>query len=156
MLELEVTIATVLFTSDAWVCSFPFVLSEPEGFNRRVIYMGGPCRAHDRLLLADLRTQHLVLFFYIIGGSLFLDYSDYNITTHYRVYSRHFFDSQLSLLFLNQIFIKNCSKLMELPNFMCTILQLPKTYCPWLATYALSKPNAPLCTEMILLAEIQI
>jgi hypothetical protein len=57
--ELEVTIATVRFTSGAWVCSFPFVLSEPEGLNRRVIYVGGLCKAHPRLLLADLRTQHI-------------------------------------------------------------------------------------------------
>ena len=48
------TIATVLFTSGTWVSSFPLALSEPEGLNRRVIYVGGPCKAHDRLLLADL------------------------------------------------------------------------------------------------------
>jgi len=40
-----------------------------------VIYVGGPCKAHDLLGLADLRTQHLVLGFclFICGSSL----SDY-------------------------------------------------------------------------------
>jgi len=45
---------------------------------------------------------------------------------------------------------------MELPNFMYTVIQLPKTDCLSLASCELSKPNTPLCTEMILLAEIQI
>ena len=44
---------------------------------------------------------------------------------------------------------------MEFPNFMYAILQMPKTDCPSLASYALSKPNTPLSTEIILLAEIQ-
>ena len=39
---------------------FPFLHSEPETY-LRVIYVGGPCKAHDRLRLADLRTQYLVL-----------------------------------------------------------------------------------------------
>jgi len=45
---------------------------------------------------------------------------------------------------------------MELPNFMYIVLQLSKMDCPSLASCELSKPNTLLCTEMILLAEIQI
>ena len=59
------------------MCSFPFVLSVPEGLNRGVIYVGGPCKAHYRLLLADLGQKHLVLgLFYFIGGSSNLEYSN--------------------------------------------------------------------------------
>jgi len=46
---------------DARVCSLPFVLSETEGLNLRVIYVGGPCNAHNRILLADSPARHLVL-----------------------------------------------------------------------------------------------
>jgi len=47
----------------ARVCCYPFVLSEPEGPNRSVIYVGGPCKAHGQLLLADSPTQYVVLGF---------------------------------------------------------------------------------------------
>jgi len=70
--------ATVLFTSGAWLCSFPFVLSEPEDLNHTVIYVEGSCKANDRLLLADL--QHNTYFWFYcfnnIGGSSLLDYSN--------------------------------------------------------------------------------
>jgi len=43
------------------MCSFPFVLSEPESLNRGVIYVVCPCKAHDRLVLGDLRQQPVVM-----------------------------------------------------------------------------------------------
>ena len=46
--HLVIVRATVLFTSGTWVCSFPFALSRPEGHNRRVICMEGPCKFYDR------------------------------------------------------------------------------------------------------------
>jgi hypothetical protein len=57
--------------------------------------MGCPCKAQPRLLLAVLRTQHLVMgtFLCFIGGSSPLDYSNYNIIIHYRVYPRNLTDS---------------------------------------------------------------
>ena len=45
---------------------------------------------------------------------------------------------------------------MEHPNFMYALIQLPKMECPLLPSSALPNPNTPLCTETILLAEIQI
>jgi len=59
------------------MCSLPYALSEPEGLNLRVIYIGGLCNAHNRLLLADSPAQHLVLGYFslFIGGSSLLDYS---------------------------------------------------------------------------------
>jgi hypothetical protein len=60
-MELNVIVyAAILFTSGEKDGS-TFVISEPEGLNRRVIYVEGSCKAYDRLLVADLRTQHLVL-----------------------------------------------------------------------------------------------
>ena len=51
----------------------------------RVIYGGGPYKAHDLLRVADLRTQHLVLGFclFICGSSL----SDYRLE-YYNTLSR--------------------------------------------------------------------
>jgi len=43
---------------------FPiFFFSEPEGLMSRVFHVGGPCKAHDRLRLAELRKRHLFLGF---------------------------------------------------------------------------------------------
>ena len=47
----------------AWDCSFPFILGQPEGLYLGVNYTGGPCKAHDLLQQAELRTQHLILGF---------------------------------------------------------------------------------------------
>jgi len=97
----------------------------------------------------DTRAQYLFLgvFLYFICESSLLVYRNYQIhstCTH----------SYMSLFKLK--FILKQSQNDGEPNFIYALFQLPKRSVSSLASSTPSKPNNPLCIEVIQLAEIHI
>jgi hypothetical protein len=107
----------------------------------RVIYVGGPCKAHYLLRLA---TYEYTLS---LGFCLFIVAVHFWITS-WSINGTCVITLKLTInCFRSEVFTAHS-------NLLLVTVSVQERECPSLASSALSKPNTPLCTEMILLVEI--